>query len=55
MTVVVVFSVVLLSLLIGVPAAYALARKDFRGKKLLTLLFLLRDRVLSWQKGTVKW
>ncbi|WP_411884092.1 ABC transporter permease [Polaromonas sp. YR568] len=40
-TVVVVFSVVFLSLLIGVPAAYTLARKDFRGKKLLTLLFLL--------------
>jgi putative spermidine/putrescine transport system permease protein len=39
--VVVVFSVVFLSLLIGVPAAYTLARKDFRGKKLLTLLFLL--------------
>ncbi len=30
-----------MSLLIGVPAAYTLARKDFRGKKLLTLLFLL--------------
>jgi putative spermidine/putrescine transport system permease protein len=40
-TVVVVFAVVFLSLLIGVPAAYTLARKDFRGKKLLTLLFLL--------------
>jgi putative spermidine/putrescine transport system permease protein len=40
-TVVVVFSVVFLSLLIGVPAAYTLARKDFRGKRLLTLLFLL--------------
>lgn len=40
-TVVVVFSVVFLSLLIGVPAAYTLARKEFRGKKLLTLLFLL--------------
>jgi NitT/TauT family transport system permease protein len=22
---------------------------------IITLLFLLRDRVLSWQKGTVKW
>jgi NitT/TauT family transport system permease protein len=22
---------------------------------LITLLFALRDRVLSWQKGTVKW
>jgi putative spermidine/putrescine transport system permease protein len=40
-TVIVVFSVVFLSLLIGVPAAYALARKDFRGKRLLVLLFLL--------------
>lgn len=40
-TVVVVFSVVFLSLLIGVPAAYTLARKEFRGKKMLTLLFLL--------------
>ncbi|OYU30779.1 MAG: ABC transporter permease [Comamonadaceae bacterium PBBC2] len=40
-TVVVVFSVVFLSLLLGVPAAYTLARKDFRGKRMLTLLFLL--------------
>ncbi|MFI5447986.1 ABC transporter permease [Polaromonas sp. UC242_47] len=40
-TVVVVFSVVFFSLLLGVPAAYTLARKDFRGKKLLMLLFLL--------------
>ncbi len=40
-TVAVVFSVVFLSLLIGVPAAYTLARKDFRGKKLLMLLFLV--------------
>ncbi|MFC5522994.1 ABC transporter permease [Polaromonas jejuensis] len=40
-TVVVVFSVVFLSLLIGVPAAYTLARKEFRGKRLLMLLFLL--------------
>ena len=22
---------------------------------LITLLFTVRDRVLSWQKGTVKW
>jgi NitT/TauT family transport system permease protein len=22
---------------------------------LITLLFVLRDRMLSWQKGTVKW
>lgn len=40
-TIKVVGSVVLLSLLLGVPAAYALARRDFAGKKLLTLLFLL--------------
>lgn len=40
-TVVVVFSVVFFSLLIGVPAAYTLARKDFRGKNLLMLLFLV--------------
>jgi putative spermidine/putrescine transport system permease protein len=40
-TVQVVFAVVFLSLLIGVPAAYALARREFRGKKLLTGLFLL--------------
>ena len=37
----VVLSVVVLSILIGVPAAYTLARRDFRGKKLLTGLFLL--------------
>ena len=37
----VVLSVVLLSLLIGVPAAYTLARKDFPGKRFLMLLFLL--------------
>ncbi|MEP6964323.1 MAG: ABC transporter permease subunit, partial [Polaromonas sp.] len=40
-TVVVVFSVVFLSLLFGVPAAYTLARKDFRGKNALMLLFLV--------------
>ncbi len=34
-------AVVLLSGLLGVPAAYALARRDFPGKKLVTLLFLL--------------
>jgi putative spermidine/putrescine transport system permease protein len=34
-------AVVLLSLLLGVPAAYVLARVDFPGKKLVTLLFLL--------------
>jgi putative spermidine/putrescine transport system permease protein len=33
--------VVLLSGLLGVPAAYALARRDFPGKKLVILLFLL--------------
>ena len=37
----VVFAVVALSVVIGVPAAYALARRDFPGKKLVTLLFLL--------------
>ncbi len=40
-TVQVVLSVVVLSILIGVPAAYALARRDFPGKKFVTLLFLL--------------
>jgi putative spermidine/putrescine transport system permease protein len=40
-TVQVVFAVVFLALLIGVPAAYTLARRDFRGKRLLLLLFLL--------------
>ncbi len=34
-------AVVLLSGLLGVPAAYALARREFPGKKLLMLLFLL--------------
>ena len=37
----IVFAVVLLSVLIGVPAAYALARREFTGKRLLMLLFLL--------------
>ncbi|MCA0421137.1 ABC transporter permease [Bosea beijingensis] len=37
----IVFLVVALSGLIGVPAAYALARRDFPGKKLVMLLFLL--------------
>ena len=40
-TVEVVFAVVFLSLLIGVPAAYTLARRNFRGKRALMLLFLL--------------
>jgi putative spermidine/putrescine transport system permease protein len=35
------FLVVALSGLIGVPAAYALARRDFPGKKLVMLLFLV--------------
>ncbi len=34
-------AVVLISALIGVPAAYALARRDFPGKPLVMLLFLL--------------
>jgi putative spermidine/putrescine transport system permease protein len=33
--------VVVISGLIGVPAAYALARREFPGKRLVTLLFLL--------------
>src|ERR1700676_5726381 len=37
----VVFAVVFLALLLGVPAAYTLARRDFPGKRLLMLLFLL--------------
>jgi putative spermidine/putrescine transport system permease protein len=37
----VVLTVVLLSILIGVPAAYALARRQFWGKRTITLLFLL--------------
>ena len=37
----VVFAVVFLSGLIGVPAAYAMARREFPGKKLVMLLFLL--------------
>jgi putative spermidine/putrescine transport system permease protein len=40
-TVEVVVAVVLLSLLIGVPAAYTLARREFPGKRALMLLFLL--------------
>src|SRR4030081_3636543 len=40
-TVEVVFAVVALALLIGVPAAYTLARREFPGKRLLMLLFLL--------------
>ncbi len=37
----VVFAVVLFSTLLGVPAAYAMARRDFFGKKTVMLLFLL--------------
>ena len=40
-TVQVVGAVVLVSGLIGVPAAYAMARRDFPGKKAIMLLFLL--------------
>jgi putative spermidine/putrescine transport system permease protein len=40
-TVEVVGSVVLLSILLGVPAAYVLARREFPGKRLVVLLFLL--------------
>jgi len=40
-TVEVVGAVVLLCILLGVPAAYALARRDFIGKRALMLLFLL--------------
>lgn len=40
-TIVVAVSVVALSLLIGVPAAYALARREFRGKNVVLLLLLL--------------
>jgi putative spermidine/putrescine transport system permease protein len=40
-TVEVVFAVVAISLLLGVPAAYALARRDFRFKRALLLLFVL--------------
>lgn len=40
-TVEVVGAVVLLSIVLGVPAAYALARVQFRGKRLAMLVFLL--------------
>ncbi len=40
-TIQIVLAVVLLSVAIGVPAAYTIARRDFRGKKALLLLFLL--------------
>ncbi len=37
----VVLAVVVLSIVLGVPAAYALARKNFAGKNLVMLLFIL--------------
>ena len=40
-TVEVVFAVVAISGILGVPAAYALARREFPGKKFVTLLLLL--------------
>ncbi len=40
-TVQVAVAVVVLSLLIGVPAAYALARRDFPGRRLVTFAFLI--------------
>lgn len=40
-TIVVAISVMLLSLLLGIPAAYALARRSFRGKSLVLLLLVL--------------
>src|SRR5437868_4893944 len=40
-TIEVVLAVVALSILIGVPAAYALARREFAGKRLVMLLFVL--------------
>ena len=40
-TVEVVFAVVAISLLLGVPAAYALARRNFRFKRAVLLIFVL--------------
>jgi putative spermidine/putrescine transport system permease protein len=40
-TVEVVLAVVVLSVLLGVPAAYALARREFAGKRFVMLLFVL--------------
>jgi putative spermidine/putrescine transport system permease protein len=37
----IVLLVVAVSIIVGVPAAYVLARKSFRGKRIVTLLFLL--------------
>lgn len=40
-TVEVALAVVILSLVLGVPASYALARRDFPGKRVLNILFVL--------------
>ncbi|KGJ72256.1 ABC transporter permease [Cryobacterium roopkundense] len=40
-TLLVAFSVIVISVIIGVPASYVLARSNFPGKKLVMLLFLL--------------
>jgi putative spermidine/putrescine transport system permease protein len=40
-TVEIVAAVVVISIVIGVPAAYAIARRDFVGKKIVLLLFIL--------------
>ena len=40
-TLLVAFAVIILSIVIGLPAAYVLARSNFPGKRLVTLLFLL--------------
>jgi putative spermidine/putrescine transport system permease protein len=37
----IVLAVVVLSVLIGVPAAYAMARPEFMGKRAILLLFIL--------------
>ena len=37
----IVIAVVVLSVVIGVPAAYAMARRDFAGKRIVLLLFIL--------------
>ncbi|HLI14204.1 MAG TPA: ABC transporter permease subunit [Alphaproteobacteria bacterium] len=37
----VVFAVVIISVVVGVPAAYALARRDFIGKRAVLLLFVI--------------
>ncbi|WP_227994448.1 hypothetical protein [Luteimicrobium xylanilyticum] len=41
MTIEVAVVVIALSVLIGVPASYALARRDFPGKRFLLVLFVL--------------